>query len=185
MTPQLHERPKRRSSVPASHDMRSGLGSPQARLSARGCTRTALRSISIASGHTELMFIGPPAVDDDYQNERISALSDALQQEAKSPGIPFLGCFASTVADSVWRRQVHEGDGFHPDANGYEQLAAIIEAPLPEWLSPHAIGSRSRTQSNENRPFKRSVSRTPYGTVRAYEPHYTMADILHHHEEFF
>ena len=87
------------------------------------------------------MFIGPPAVDDDYQNERISALSDALQKESKSLGITYLECFEGTVADSVWRRQVREGDGFHPDATGYEQLAAIIQAPLLEWLSPHAIGA--------------------------------------------
>ena len=100
---------------------------------------TALRRISTAIGRTELMFIGPPAVDDDHQNERISALSDTLQKESKSLGIPYLACFESTVAGSVWRRQVREGDGFHPDATGYEHLAAIIEASLLEWLSPHTI----------------------------------------------
>ena len=98
----------------------------------------ALRSINIASGPSELMFIGPPAVDEDAQNERISALCDALQDETRSLGIPYLGCFESTVADAVWRRQVREGDGFHPDAVGYEQLAAIIKTPLLEWLGPHA-----------------------------------------------
>ena len=102
---------------------------------------TALRSIRIASGATELVLIGPPAVDDDIQNERISVLSDALREEAGSLGIPYVGCFESTVADFVWRRQVREGDGFHPDEAGYEQLAAIIEMPLLAWLSPHAIAA--------------------------------------------
>ncbi len=87
------------------------------------------------------MFIGPPAVDDDAQNERISALSDALREEAGSVDIPYLECFESTVADSVWRRQVREGDGYHPDAAGYERLAAIIERPLLAWVSPHAIAT--------------------------------------------
>ena len=81
------------------------------------------------------MFIGPPAIDDDDQNERLSALSGALQNESKSLGIPYLECFEGTVTDSVWRRQVCEGNGFHPDATGYEHLAAIIEAPLLDWLS--------------------------------------------------
>lgn len=99
----------------------------------------ALRRIRIASGPTELMFIGPPAVDDDTQNERISALSEALHEEAGSLGIPYVECFESTVANSVWRRQVREGDGYHPDAAGYDQLAAIIEMPLLAWVSPHAI----------------------------------------------
>ena len=102
----------------------------------------ALRSINIASGPTELMFIGPPAVHEDAQNERISALSDALQDEARSLGIPYLGCFDSTVADIVWRSQVREGDGFHPDAAGYEQLAAIIKTPLLEWLGLHTNDAR-------------------------------------------
>ena len=107
----------------------------------RAASVAALRSIRIASGATELMFIGPPAVDDDTQNGRISALSDALREEAGSLGIPYVECFERTVADSVWRRQVREGDGFHPDAAGYERLVAIIEMPLLEWLSPHSIAS--------------------------------------------
>ncbi|WP_166784164.1 hypothetical protein [Cryobacterium gelidum] len=45
------------------------------------------------------------------------------------------------MADSVWRRQIREGDGDHPDANGYEHLAAIIETPLLERLSPYGIGA--------------------------------------------
>ena len=97
---------------------------------------SALRGIRTAGGTTELMLIGPPAVDDDRQNERISALSDDLRIECGRLGIPFLACFDGTVGNGVWRREVQDGDGFHPDAVGYEQLAALIEAPLLEWLSP-------------------------------------------------
>ena len=104
----------------------------------------ALRSISVASDVTELMFIGPPAVDDDYQNERISDLGNALQNESRNLGISYLVCFGGTVTDAVWRRQVREGDGFHPDAAGYEQLAAIIQVPLLEWLIPEEF-RESRT----------------------------------------
>ena len=104
----------------------------------------ALRSISVASGLTELMFIGPPAVDDDDQNERISDLSNALQNESIELGISYLDCFDGTVANTVWRRQVREGDGYHPDAAGYGQLAAIIQTPLLEWLKPEECG-QSRT----------------------------------------
>jgi len=102
---------------------------------------TALRGINTASGPTELMLIGPPAVDDDTQNERISALSEVLQEESQRLGIPFVGCFESTVDNFVWRHEVREGDGFHPDAAGYEHLATIIQMPLLEWLTPHANGA--------------------------------------------
>ncbi|WP_166791752.1 hypothetical protein [Cryobacterium frigoriphilum] len=42
------------------------------------------------------------------------------------------------MADIVWRSQVREGDGFHPDAAGYEQLATIIRMPILERLGLHA-----------------------------------------------
>lgn len=103
---------------------------------------TALRDIHAATGTTELMLVGPPAVDDDDQNARIAALSDALQDESTHLGIPFLACFKSTVNNAIWRREIREGDGFHPDAAGYEELAAIIQDPLLEWLTPQTNGAR-------------------------------------------
>ena len=97
---------------------------------------TALRGIYAARGTTKLMLVGPPAVDDDDQNERIAALSEVLQEEAGRLGILFLPCFENTVDNVIWRREIREGDGFHPDAAGYQQLATIIQDPLLEWLSP-------------------------------------------------
>lgn len=102
----------------------------------------ALRRIHAATGTTELMFVGPPAVHDDDHNERIAALSEALREESTHLGIPFVPCFEGTVDDVVWRRDIREGDGFHPDAAGYGQLATIIQDPLLEWLTPRTSGAQ-------------------------------------------
>ena len=84
----------------------------------------------------------PPTARSEQPRLNDQALSGRFRSTTtQTRGIPFLGCFESTVANLVWRREVREGDGFHPDAAGYEQLAAIIQAPLLEWLTPHAIGA--------------------------------------------
>jgi len=97
---------------------------------------TALRRIHVATGATELMLVGPPAVDDDVQNVRIAVLSEFLREESRRLGIPFLPCFEGTVDNAIWRREIREGDGFHPGAAGYEQLATIVQEPLLKWLTP-------------------------------------------------
>lgn len=97
---------------------------------------TALRRIHADSNATELMLVGPPAVDDDDQNDRISLLSEIFREESRQLGIPFLPCFDGTVDNAIWRREICEGDGFHPGAAGYEVLATIIKEPMLKWLTP-------------------------------------------------
>lgn len=63
-----------------------------------------------------LLLVGPQAVDDADQNDRIRALDAPLEEEAAALDIPFVPAFAATKAADAWRRPVCEGDGFHPDA---------------------------------------------------------------------
>ncbi|GLY28747.1 GDSL-type esterase/lipase family protein [Kineosporia sp. NBRC 101731] len=84
---------------------------------------------------TRLFVVGPPAVDDDAHNERIGALSVVLEREAALLSVPFVPAFPVTEQDPVWRRQVREGDGAHPDAGGYEVLAELVRDPILQWMS--------------------------------------------------
>ena len=97
-------------------------------------TVAALRDIQHRMAPVRMLLVGPPAVDDDEQNERIRALDEALGLEAKALGIPFVSVFAMTVASEAWRHPMREGDGFHPDAAGYTLLAAVVTAPILAWL---------------------------------------------------
>ncbi len=83
----------------------------------------------------DLLLVGPTAVDDDRQNERIELLSSTLRATSVDAGIPFVDTFSATVADEVWRREVREGDSFHPDAAGYSVLAGVVTDPILDWLA--------------------------------------------------
>jgi lysophospholipase L1-like esterase len=98
-------------------------------------TLGALRDAQHRMAPTRLLMVGPPAVDDDEQNLRIHALDVALAREAELLAIPFVSVFAATAASAAWRRPVHEGDGFHPDAAGYALVAEVVTPPILAWLA--------------------------------------------------
>ncbi|RIX28328.1 GDSL-type esterase/lipase family protein [Amnibacterium setariae] len=95
----------------------------------------ALREAQRRLAPVPLLLVGPPAVDDDEQNERLRLLEAALAAEAAALGVPFVPVLAATAEADVWRRPVHSGDGFHPDAAGYALLAALVTEPLLAWLA--------------------------------------------------
>ena len=97
-------------------------------------TLNALRDVHQRMAPVPLLVVGPPAVDDDEQNARIHLLDTALAREAAALGIPYVPVFAATASEEVWRRPVHDGDGFHPDAAGYDLLASLVTAPILDWL---------------------------------------------------
>jgi len=101
----------------------------------------AFRSMNIASGPTKLMFIGPPAVDEDAHNERISALSDAPKNEARSLGIPYLGYFEGTVA--------HAGEcsfGVQRSRKSLSQSRTALRHPWETCPATPVIRSRERVR---------------------------------------
>lgn len=104
-------------------------------------TRAALRrlhaKVTAAVPGAALLVVGPPAVDDDAQVDRLRARERVIADEAAALGVPFVGCLEATVHDEVWRRAVRAGDGYHPDSSGYARLAEIVTAPLTTWLTTH------------------------------------------------
>jgi lysophospholipase L1-like esterase len=98
-------------------------------------TLEALRSMRHRSAPIPLLLVGPPAVDEEAQNERIRLLDAALAAEAADLGIPWVSVLAATEADPAWRTAVHEGDGFHPSAAGYALLASVVTQPILTWLT--------------------------------------------------
>jgi lysophospholipase L1-like esterase len=97
-------------------------------------TLGALRDAHHRMSPTSILLVGPTAVDDGEQNDRLRLLDAALAEEAARLDIPFVSVFASTEASEAWRRPMHEGDGFHPDAAGYTLLATEVTAPILVWL---------------------------------------------------
>ncbi len=92
----------------------------------------ALAVIREARALWPVLFVGPPPVDDDEQNARIAATSEALGHAAASVAVPYLSVFERLRATPVWLQEVRTNDGAHPRAGGYEALANLVQ-DWPAW----------------------------------------------------
>ncbi|WP_062385379.1 GDSL-type esterase/lipase family protein [Demequina iriomotensis] len=81
-----------------------------------------------------LLVVGPPAVGDLLQNQRLAQLDAALHGAAIRRGVPYVGLFARTSDSQLWRHEVVGSDGYHPGADGYDLLARIVAPDILRWL---------------------------------------------------
>jgi len=81
------------------------------------------------------LVIGPPPVDDEYQNDRIAELEGLFGTLCRRRGVPYLGVLAELRRHDVWRREVRAGDGSHPGREGYQVLADLVRPAFSGWLA--------------------------------------------------
>lgn len=81
-----------------------------------------------------VLFVGPPPVADDAANGRIESLGAALAAVCADRAVPFLETFAPLRRSAAWMGEVAAGDGAHPGAGGYADMAALVESWEP-WAS--------------------------------------------------
>lgn len=82
-----------------------------------------------------VLVVGPPAVADDAQNQRITALDDRFAGACADRGVPYVPVARALAADPIWRREVAAGDGAHPGAAGYGVLADLVHPHWERWLA--------------------------------------------------
>lgn len=73
------------------------------------------------------LFVGPPPTAEDDLNQRVAALSAKLDEVCRELGVPFLDTFGSMRDSMAWRSEAERGDGAHPGAGGYGELAGLID----------------------------------------------------------
>ncbi|HVD37304.1 MAG TPA: GDSL-type esterase/lipase family protein [Solirubrobacterales bacterium] len=79
--------------------------------------------------------VGPAAIDDEAENERIAELSRAFQEICARREAPFVPLVEDLRSSEPWRRELAAGDGAHPDARGYEEMARLVlAAGWIDWL---------------------------------------------------
>jgi lysophospholipase L1-like esterase len=79
--------------------------------------------------------VGPAAIDDEAENERIAELSHAFAIACEGQGVPFVPLVEELRRSQVWRRELATGDGAHPGAVGYEEMARLVlAAGWIDWL---------------------------------------------------
>jgi acyl-CoA thioesterase I len=81
------------------------------------------------------LVIGPAAIDDEDANERIVALSAAFEELCEQRGALFVPLVEGLLRSHRWRQEVARGDGAHPGAYGYMEIARLVlAAGWLDWL---------------------------------------------------
>ncbi|HWO84145.1 MAG TPA: GDSL-type esterase/lipase family protein [Solirubrobacterales bacterium] len=79
--------------------------------------------------------VGPAAIDDEAENERIADLSRAFEELCARREVPFVPLVENLRSSEPWRRELAAGDGAHPGARGYEEMARLVlAAGWIDWL---------------------------------------------------
>jgi acyl-CoA thioesterase-1 len=79
--------------------------------------------------------VGPAAIDDEAENERIAALSAAFAERCEDRDVPFVPLVEELRRNELWRHELAAGDGAHPGAVGYEEMARLVlAAGWIDWL---------------------------------------------------
>lgn len=74
------------------------------------------------------LMVGPlPILDDPAADARIVALTRRMGQLCAGIGVPFLDVLTFALASDAWRGSASHGDGTHPGADGYAELALYVE----------------------------------------------------------
>lgn len=110
-----------------------------------GSTRVALvqslanarQILSVAQQTYPILMVGPAAIADKAQNVRINKLSVHLAHLCEALNVPYLDIFTSLSQSATWMQEVEAGDGAHPDAAGYAELAHLVQ----KWSAWNAFNS--------------------------------------------
>ena len=74
----------------------------------------------------DVLMVGPTPVNDKDKREEITALSRMVEGLCKRVDIPFVPTIDSMHRSFVYGQALNDGDGVHPTASGYADLADHI-----------------------------------------------------------
>jgi len=83
--------------------------------------------LSAVKHYYPVLMVSPPPIANDEQNTRIQVLSEHFNAVFQELDIPYLNVFTSLLNSPVWMAEVKAGDGAHPNAAGYTELALLVQ----------------------------------------------------------
>ncbi len=99
----------------------------------------SVRALDAALGHAAglglpALVVGPPPANDADQVDRITALSERFAGACATRRVPYVPVVEALLAGGIWVAEATAGDGAHPGAGGYAQLAALVHEPFLRWV---------------------------------------------------
>ncbi len=102
--------------------------------------------LTLARAAYQVLFVGPPPIQDPEHNARTQQLSIHLESLCQTLDIPFLDTYTPLSQISTWMNEVAAGDGSHPGSLGYEALAQLIG----QWRGWQALLAHFETDPSES-----------------------------------
>lgn len=84
------------------------------------------RILARAHSQAPVFFVGPPPVCEREHCRRIAELSVAMAARCENQGVPYLETCEPLERSGHWLVEVRAGDGAHPGAGGYAELAELV-----------------------------------------------------------
>jgi len=79
--------------------------------------------------------VGPAPIGDEALNDSIAELSYAYRMLCARHRVPFVPLVDELRGNETWRQSIAAGDGAHPGAAGYAEIARLVlEAGWIDWL---------------------------------------------------
>ncbi len=97
---------------------------------------TNLETLIVDAGRP-VFVVGPPPVAGEGARRLLTTLSDRFADVCASSAVPYLPVLEPLEATGTWAREAAAGDGFHPGAEAYEELAATVDRSRAwrNWLT--------------------------------------------------
>lgn len=89
--------------------------------------RHARAMLTTARASYPVLMVGPPPTADAEKNERLARLSERFGDLCRELDVPYLDVLAPLEASGTWVREAAAGDGSHPGAAGYAELAGLVQ----------------------------------------------------------
>ncbi len=90
--------------------------------------KNAQQILSIAKQNYPVLMVSPPPTSDEERHIRVKVLSEHFSTFCQELSIPYLDVFTPLLNSPIWMTEVKAGDGSHPNAAGYEELAQLVQS---------------------------------------------------------
>ncbi|MDP1615913.1 GDSL-type esterase/lipase family protein [Phenylobacterium sp.] len=112
------------------NDANAGAGRP--RLSAAESLKNAHQLLTQGAGRAPVLMIGPPPAEEPALAARLESLNEAFKALCVRLRAPYIDVLRPLAVSGTWLAEARAGDGAHPGAGGYQQMAELIAAH-PAW----------------------------------------------------
>jgi lysophospholipase L1-like esterase len=100
-------------------------GKPRVKL--KDSLKNARQILTTAKQNYLIIMVSPPSTADRERHPRVKTLCDRFAKLCQELEISYLDVFTPLLSSSVWMDEVKAGDGSHPNAGGYAELAQLVQ----------------------------------------------------------